>query len=436
MSRMSRRIAAVAAAAAVLVSLVSVASAAPQPGSTCKVAGRERVTTAGTLRCTESSGRSLRWVQVAPPVVATTTTTTTTSSTTSTTTTTTTVAASPRAPQVSAISADDSRVRFTLSGMSPDTGNYAVQWVNKGQSFNTYRMLRVTDKNVSISTAEFACGRPTLTFRVYVMRGDWQLADGHQTQNVTPHSEPFDITLTHACPTTTTTTVPLTCAQGGTCAVGDTGPGGGIVFYVHSDADNMFTSDGSDCGTTCRYLEVTPSDISTGLAWAASVVTCFADTGSTPTNCQTGSVYDEAVSPGQVASRTASLAIGMGMTNTNLHYRLMTTNGSALVTSYAAGLAWNYTSNGKSDWYLPSNDELNELCKYARQQTTGNRAVQCNTSGTLRSGFVADYYWSSSEVHASGAPAGREFGFADCCAGASNADRSWADRVRAVRAFG
>jgi len=180
--------------------VVSVASAAPQPGKSCKVAGRERVTSAGTLRCTASSGRSLRWVQVAPPP---TTTTTTTSSTT------TTVAASARAPQVSAVSADDSRVRFTLSGMSPDTGNYAVQWVNKGQSFNTYRMLRVTDKNVSISTAEFACGRPTLTFRVYVMRADWQLADGHQNQNVTPHSEPFDVALTHACPTTTTEPAPL-----------------------------------------------------------------------------------------------------------------------------------------------------------------------------------------------------------------------------------
>ncbi|MCX6532985.1 MAG: hypothetical protein NTW34_02145, partial [Actinobacteria bacterium] len=37
------------------------------------------------------------------------------------------------------------------------------------------------------------------------------------------------------CATTTTvaatTTVALTCANGGVCAVGDTGPGGGIVFY-------------------------------------------------------------------------------------------------------------------------------------------------------------------------------------------------------------
>jgi hypothetical protein len=342
-----------------------------------------------------------------------------------------------RAPQVSAISIDDSRLQFAISGMSPDTGNYAVQWVDKGQSFNTYRMLRFTEPTIAISTAAFACGGSTYTFRVFVMRADWQLADGHQRQNVTHHSEPFDIAFSHACPIPeTTTTVPPTCAQGGTCIVGDTGPGGGVVFYVHSDADNMFTSNGSDCGTTCRYLEVTSSDISTALEWAASVGTCFVDTGSTAANCQTGSVYDEAVSPGQVASRTASLAIGMGMTNTNLHYRLMTTNGSAVVTSYAAGLAWDYTNNGKSDWHLPSNDEMNELCKYARQQTTGDPTVLCDNTGALRSGFAADYYWSSSEVHASGAPVGREFGFADGSAGASNSSKSWQLRVRAVRAFG
>lgn len=35
-----------------------------------------------------------------------------------------------------------------------------------------------------------------------------------------------------ATTSSTTTTVKVTCAQGGVCAVGDSGPGGGIVFYV------------------------------------------------------------------------------------------------------------------------------------------------------------------------------------------------------------
>ena len=413
--RVGRRLAVATVVISAVVGLMSVASAAPQPGKSCKVAGRERVTSAGTLRCVASSGRSLRWVLVAAPVI-TTTTTTTTSSTSSTTTT---VAVSARAPQVSAVSADDSRVRFTLSGMSPDSGNYAVQWVNKGQSFSNYRMLRVTDKNVSISTAEFACGGSTYTFRVFVMRADWQLSDGHQRQNVTPHTDPFDVAFAHACPApettttapvTTTTTVPPTCAQGGTCAVGDTGPGGGTVFYVHSDADNMFTSTGSDCGTTCRYLEAAPSpggdDVSR--QWASD-----------NTNRTTA-----VPAPGARAT-----GIGAGMANTNA----IQAQAGNVAASSAAVYAYDYSNSDKTDWHLPSLDELNELCKYARTQATGDTSVVCSSSGSLRSGFhSSDYYWSSTEVSASVARIQR-FISGDRTI---NGGKELNTRVRPIRAFG
>jgi hypothetical protein len=56
---------------------------------------------------------------------------------------------------------------------------------------------------------------------------------------------------------------------------------------------------------------------------------------------------------------------------------------------------------------LPSKDELNELCKYARGQTTGVITVACiRGSGIFKStvnagsdlgGFTEDDYWSSSE---------------------------------------
>jgi hypothetical protein len=55
----------------------------------------------------------------------------------------------------------------------------------------------------------------------------------------------------------TFTVTAATCANGGACIVGNTGPGGGKVFYV---ASSNFTSTGSNCGTACKYLEAAPSD--------------------------------------------------------------------------------------------------------------------------------------------------------------------------------
>ena len=181
------------------------------------------------------------------------------------------------------------------------------------------------------------------------MNKDWQMTDGFVNQNVTPHSPTFDLTMP-ACrdAATTSTVVALTCATGGTCIVGDTGPGGGKVFYVH--ASGTFAC-GATLGSTCKYLEAATSDLA-GSAWCS----------------------DTASSLGVTAT-----GIGSGMSNT--------TTADTTCASGAIQAAADYTNNGKTDWHLPSKDELNQL--YTNSATVG--------------GFSAGSYWSSSEFNATNA---------------------------------
>jgi hypothetical protein len=173
---------------------------------------------------------------------------------------------------------------------------------------------------------------------------------------------------------TTTTTAPLTCAAGGVCDYGDTGPGGGVVFYV---ASSNFTSTGSTCNTTCKYMEAATTDLSTGIVWATADGLCYKEDGNNNGNCQETSVYPGSSSE-RASSRTASEAIGMGMKNTEDYAGRLAGYGK---TNFAAGIARTYSNNGKTDWHLPSKAELNEL--YNKRTTVG--------------GFSSAFYWSSSE---------------------------------------
>ena len=158
--------------------------------------------------------------------------------------------------------------------------------------------------------------------------------------------------------------------------LGDTGPGRGKIFYVSTEGFTM-----TDDNSTAHYLEAAPSDMATGLAWASEDYIS--------TNISTGE------------------AIGTGRKNTAL---ILATDANAP----AAKACKDYTDGGKTDWFLPSKDELNQL--YVNRSTVGNMTS----------------YWSSSQ------PQGGEYSawhqtFSN---GYQNYDaKHFTVPVRAVRAF-
>ena len=170
-------------------------------------------------------------------------------------------------------------------------------------------------------------------------------------------------------------------------SVGDTGPGGGIVYYVSA---SNFTSTGSTCDTACKYLEVAPSSWNAGgdpnKPWA---VAAYQSTDISIANNR--SAYNNA------------LGVGLGYANSSA---IVTQNNTynASTNNYAAGAARAYTGGSKTDWYLPTTAELNLLCQWNRG-VTPNVATVCSggsrnsaTYGASSAGFSSGNYWSSSEA--------------------------------------
>jgi hypothetical protein len=178
-----------------------------------------------------------------------------------------------------------------------------------------------------------------------------------------------------------------------TCQVGDIGPGGGTVFYVASGTFTQVGATGSMCATNCKYLEAAPNTWSgvadPSLSWATNI-------NSNQSTAVTGADGTE---------------IGTGYKNS---LDIVAQTGNVSATS-AAVAARGYAGGSKNDWFLPSKDELNEL--YSRSATVG--------------GFVANFYWSSSEYAFASAVA-QNIG-----SGAQgNSTKFFARPVRPIRAFG
>ena len=128
------------------------------------------------------------------------------------------------------------------------------------------------------------------------------------------------------------------CSEGGACVAGDTGPGGGIVFYVH---DSGTFACGASMELTCSYLEAAPTSGTN--AWT-DVQLAFS-----------GTTDQWLLSNG---------ALGYGYKNTIDFVAQNSTAGRAITGARA------YRGpNDLSDWFLPSQEELQYL--YVKKDVVG-----------------------------------------------------------------
>lgn len=166
-------------------------------------------------------------------------------------------------------------------------------------------------------------------------------------------------------------------------AIGDTGPAGGLIFYIDTADEHTWT-----------YLEVAPASTE----W---------------TNKEWGDFGT------QIGGDAALTGIGEGQAATTAIVSHM--EGKS-ITDTAAQLCDALSHNGFEDWFLPSKDELNAIWDNLVDNGSGiNSGV---------GGFAYEIYWSSSELYSSDAWLQ---GFANGTQGSDDIYSSI--RVRAVRAF-
>jgi len=131
------------------------------------------------------------------------------------------------------------------------------------------------------------------------------------------------------------------CITENVCALGDTGPGGGLVFYVGA----AFTMTGATCNTSCYYLEWAP------VSWAStqSQNASFFEPGTATT--------DAGATLLPVTLVGTSTAFGSGLNNTTL-LATATPLGSSSTNAAIAARLYAATDSSAGQWFIPSRDEL------------------------------------------------------------------------------
>jgi len=162
------------------------------------------------------------------------------------------------------------------------------------------------------------------------------------------------------------------------CKIGDTGPGGGIVFYDAGSRQawgRYLEAPGKRVAKPTPQLPQKPTpdssswQVPASVEWAhlTRVLPMATWRDKTRQWCPEGA-------PGYDTFLPTGTAIGTGRANTQIII-------AACGADTAASLAASYRGGGKDDWFLPSRDELNAL--YRQRKVVGGLAV--------------GYFWSSSQ---------------------------------------
>jgi hypothetical protein len=144
------------------------------------------------------------------------------------------------------------------------------------------------------------------------------------------------------------------CAKGGSCVVGDIGPGGGRVFYSSRTQQPWG-----------RYLEVAPRSWNPAnpdalVTWCSDVTTSLPGT--------------QGTGLGDGKANTAAMAAACGPDT-------------------AAVLAAAYRGGGQADWYLASRDELRALFRRQRLAPPFElRGYWSSSEATANTAWIQDFY--------------------------------------------
>ena len=254
-----------------------------------------------------------------------------------------------------------------------------------GIEFSTQPIVKITDAGGNTITSSTANVVATIASGSGTLNGTTTVAavNGVATFTNLKISGTGNHTLTFtaaggltAATTNTLNVAELGCAQGGACAIGETGPGGGKVFYYSAAGFNC----GPNFSSTCHYLEVAPA------TWKASAE---------PELKWDPNGGDEvhANIPNNANPHLLTSEIGLGYKNSVVLFNFYGDNDD-----YAAGAARRYTGGGKSDWYLGSAVEMNLLAYWSKGQTAPNPlgiASGAMIQGNFQS--ISGAYWTSSQ---------------------------------------